>query len=185
MDAGSDETTSLSQHRVSCRDCSLAQLCIPTEIEGEKLDALDSIIRRRRPIRRGEHLYHIGTPVQSIYAVRSGSVKSYSPTEDGQEQVTAFHLPGELIGLDLINCEVHPIAAKALETTSLCEIPFAQLNQLHHRIPGLQQQLISVLAKELEHHRELFLTLGKKSAEERLRDSWSIWPSNPAYQDSS
>lgn len=168
MGQGSEEGESLSQHRVVCKDCSLAQLCIPTGMEGEKLDALDSIIRRRRPIKRGEHLFYIGTPVQSIYAVRSGSVKSYSPTEDGQEQVTGFHLPGELIGLDLVNCETHPVAAKALETTSLCEIPFAQLGELHKRVPALQGQLISVMAKELEHHRELFLTLGKKSAEERL-----------------
>ncbi len=168
MEPGSTQVSDFADKRVACKDCSLAQLCLPTGIDGENLEALDSIMRRRRPLKRGEHLFYIGSPFQSIFAVRSGSIKSYSPTEDGQEQVTGFHLPGELVGLDMINRETLPVAAKVLETTTLCEIPYSQLDELCSRLPGLQHQLVTILTKELEHHRELFLILGKKSAEERL-----------------
>ena len=167
MERGSTNSD-FADRRVACKDCSLARLCLPTGIDGENLEALDSLMVRRRPLKRGEHLFYIGSPFKSIFAVRSGSIKSYLPTEDGQEQVTGFYLPGELIGLDMTNRETHPVAARVLETTSLCEIPFSRLHELSSRIPSLQQILVTILARELEHQRELFLILGKKSAEERL-----------------
>ena len=154
--------------KVACQDCSLYPLCLPTGISGEELELLDRIIKRGTPLKRGEHLFQVGNPFQSIYAVRSGSIKTYTPTEDGMEQVTGFHLPGELLGLDAINTGVHPCAAKALETTSLCEIPFDQLGELSKRIPSLQQQLLKIMSKEILHDQSLLMLLGKRSAEERI-----------------
>lgn len=157
-----------AQSKVACHDCSLYPLCLPTGINGDELKLLDDIIKRRTPLKRGEHLFQVGQPFQAIYAVRSGSIKTYSPTEDGLEQVTGFHLPGELLGLDAINTREHPCAAKALETTSLCEIPFDKLGELSNRIPSLQQQLLKIMSKEILHDQSLLMLLGKKSAEERL-----------------
>ncbi len=158
----------LGQAKVACKDCNLFQLCLPVGINARELEELDSIIKRRRPIKRGEHLFHVGSPFQAIYAVRSGSIRTYAPTEDGLEQVTGFHLPGELLGLDAIHLKHHPCAAKALETTSICEIPFDRLEELSTRLPGLQHQLLTVMSKELLHDQSLLMLLGKKSAEERL-----------------
>lgn len=158
----------IDQIRVACKDCNLFQLCLPVGIDARELEELDSIIKRRRPVKRGEHLFRVGDPFQAIYAVRSGSIKTYTPTEDGHEQVTGFHLPGELLGLDAINLQHHPCAAKALETTSLCEIPFDRLEELSMRLPSLQHQLLKIMSKEILHDQSLLMLLGKKSAEERL-----------------
>jgi len=158
----------LAKIKVACKNCSLFQLCLPVGIDEADLESLDRIIKRRRPVKRGEHLFHIGESFQAIYAVRSGSIKTYTPTEDGHEQVTGFHLPGELLGLDAVNTAFHPCAAKALETTSICEIPFTQLEELSNRIPTLQHQLLKVMSREILHDQSLLMLLGKKSAEERL-----------------
>lgn len=166
--AAGDDVVKLDQFKVACKDCNLFQLCLPVGIDARELEELDNIIKRRRPLKRGDHLFHVGTPFQSIYAVRSGSIKTYAPTEDGHEQVTGFHLPGELLGLDAINLEHHPCAAKALETTSLCEIPFDRLEELSTRLPSLQHQLLKIMSKEILHDQSLLMLLGKKSAEERL-----------------
>jgi CRP/FNR family transcriptional regulator len=163
-----DKVIPFNQNRVACEACSLAQLCLPTDLDAASLTLIDRSIKRRRPLKRGEHLFHVGGPFHSIYAIRSGSVKTYIPTEDGLEQVTGFHLSGELLGLDAINGEQHPCSAKVLETTSLCEIPFAQLGQLSGRTSTLHQHLIKILSRELLHDRSLLTLLGKKSAEERL-----------------
>lgn len=155
-------------NRVACKDCGLAQICLPPGFDSTSLEALERIIKRRRPLKRGEHLFHVGTPFQSVFAVRSGSLKTYVATEDGQEQVAGFHLPGELVGLDTIEGGEYSVSAKVLETTSVCEIPYAQLERLGERLPGLHRQFTGVLTKELAHQRELLMLLGKKSAEERL-----------------
>ncbi len=154
--------------RVACRECTLFQLCLPVGVSESDLDILESIIRRRRPVQRGEYLFQMGEPFESIFAVRSGSVKTYTLTEDGREQVTGFHLPGELVGLDAIGHGRHACTAKALETTSVCELPYAQLEELWSRIPNLPRQLVRIMSKEVLHDQMLMTLLGKKSAEERL-----------------
>lgn len=168
MQAANSNAVKLDQIKVACKDCNLFQLCLPVGIDAQELEELDNIIKRRRPVKRGEHLFHVGDAFQAIYAVRSGSIKTYTPTEDGHEQVTGFHLPGELLGLDAINLQHHPCAAKALETTSICEIPFDRLEELSTRLPSLQHQLLKIMSKEILHDQSLLMLLGKKSAEERL-----------------
>lgn len=158
----------MPQGRVACQDCSLYRLCLPQGTSERDLEKLDSIIRRRPPMKRGETLFEEGAPFKSIYAVRSGSIKSYSATSDGQEQVTGFHLPGELLGLDAIDSGIHPSTARALETTSVCEIPFNDLRSLSVRIETLQEHMLRVMSKEIHHDQSLLLLLGKKSADERL-----------------
>lgn len=137
-------------------------------IDKKDIDHLDSIIDRKRPLARGEHLFRIDDNFQSIYAVRSGSLKTYTTSEGGQEQVMGFQLPGELVGLDAIAENRHPLAAKALETTSVCEIPFAELESLSTQLAGLQHQLLRVMSQEIRDDEQNMVILGQKSAEQRL-----------------
>jgi CRP/FNR family transcriptional regulator len=163
-----EKVVSLKDIKVACQKCSLIEICLPVGIGHSDLALLDSIIDRKRPLLRGDHLFRIGDPFQCLYAVRSGSLKTYATSEDGQEHVMGFHLPGELIGLDAIAEGNHPLAAKALETTSICEIPFQDLESLGTRLPGLQHQLLRVMSKEIRDDEHNMVILGQKSAEERL-----------------
>jgi len=163
-----ETVVSLKDIRVACKACSLKEICLPVGIDREDLDRLDSIIDRKRPLARGEHLFRVGDNFQSIYAVRSGSLKTYTTSEDGQEQVMGFQLPGELVGLDAISENEHPLAAKALETTSVCEIPFEDLENLSSQISGLQHQLLRVMSQEIRDDEQNMVILGQKSAEQRL-----------------
>ncbi len=156
------------QMKVACGECSLNEICLPVGIDKDELHRLDAIIDRKRPVARGEHLFHIGDRFQAIYAVRSGSLKTYATTEDGHEQVTGFHLPGELVGLDAIAEDCHPVAAKALETTSVCEIPFSDLESLSGDLPGLRHQMMRIMSREIRDDEQNMVILGQKSADERL-----------------
>ena len=159
---------SMHQLKVACENCSLHQLCLPLNLDHEDMVELDDIIKRRRPLQRGENLYQSCDKFTSIYAIRSGSLKTFTTTNDGQEQVTGFHLPGELVGLDAITTEEHHCTARALETTSVCEIPFNRLQDLGMHIPGLQRQLLRLMSREILEDQNMMIWLAKKSAEERL-----------------
>jgi len=154
--------------KLACNNCSLHQLCLPLGIAPEDVARLEAIIKRRRPLRRGDYAFHMGDEFRALYAIGSGSVKTYTISEEGQEQLTGFHLPGEIIGLDAINTGFHSCTAKTLETTSLCEIPFNRLEELSQSVPGLGRQLMRIMSRELHADGELLTLLGKKSAEERL-----------------
>jgi CRP/FNR family transcriptional regulator, anaerobic regulatory protein len=163
-----EKVVSLKDIKVACRECSLNAICLPVGVESQDLDRLDAIIDRKRPIARGEHLFRSGDRFQAVYAVRSGSLKTYATSENGQEQVMGFQLPGELVGLDAIADNVHPLSARALETTSVCEIPFSELETLSGQLPSLQHQLLRLMSREIRDDEQNMVVLGQKSAEERL-----------------
>ncbi len=158
----------LASMKVACRECSLSRLCLPMGLDPSEMDRLDAIMSRPRPLRRGEHLFRAGDAFRSLYAVRSGSLKVYTPCEDGTEQVLGFHLPGELVGLDAIEEEQHVCSAKALETTTLCVMPYDRLYELAKDIQSLQHHFIKLMSKELARDEAMLLLLGKGNAEERL-----------------
>lgn len=158
----------LPRAAVSCKNCCLSELCVPTGLNAAELDQLSSIITRGPSLPRGKHLFHIGEPIHSLYAVRSGSVKVYVPTDPGEEQVLGFTLPGEFLGFDGIEAEHHTCAAVALETTSVCELPYGRLEELCHAIPGIDSRIHKLIGREITVDHEMLILLGKKSAEERL-----------------
>lgn len=158
----------LSALKTACQSCNLHDLCLPLGLDMGDIDKLDKIIKRSRPLQKGEYLFNSGERFNSIYAVRSGSIKTFSESEQGDEQITGLYLPGELLGLDAINDNQHPCSAIALETTSLCEIPFDTLESLSSEIPELHHQLFRIMSKEIANDQSLLMLMAQKSAEERL-----------------
>lgn len=160
--------TDLPGPKVACGDCDLYSLCLPVGVDRSELEEVDRIIKRRRPIQRGEQLFATGSPFHSIFAVRSGSIKTFTFTEDGREQVTGFFLPGELVGLDAIGRGIHHTSARALQTTSVCEIPYSEFEAVSQHIPSLARQLLRIMSREMHDDQVLLMLLGKRSADERL-----------------
>ena len=120
------------------------------------------------PLQDGEILVRAGDPSSSIYVVRSGCIKTYSISEDGEEQIMAFHFPGEIVGLDSVNQAQYESFAMALETTSVCNLPFHDLENLARHIPELQNQLFKMMSQELLQEQELVMLLNKKNTESRV-----------------
>ncbi len=159
---------SLETIKVACQNCSLSSLCLPMALTADDITRLDSIIERNRPLHRGDALYNEGDSFERVRVITTGSIKTYSTSDDGNEHILGFHLPGELIGLDAIENNHHRCSAKALETTLVCEIPFSRLEKLGHEIPMLQHQIYRLLSREIGHETEVLMLLGKKGADERL-----------------
>ena len=154
--------------RRSCAQCSLQQLCLAGGMTRDDLVRLDDIIRVRRPLAAGAHLFRMGDAMGSVFVTRDGAVKTVTFSENGDEQIVGFHLPGELIGLDALANGQHRCDAVALTETSLCEIPFAQLGQIAAKIPGLQHQLLRVIGMSVgrdQDHKEILV---RRQANERI-----------------
>lgn len=134
----------------------------------EDVDRLDAIVKRNRPLQRGDHVFRTDDGFRSLYVVKTGSVKTYTQCADGSEQVVGFHLPGEILGLDAIQTLKHGCSARVLETSAICELPFERLQELSGNIPSLQHQMFRLLSKEIGQDTEMLALLGKSTAEERL-----------------
>lgn len=153
---------------INCGSCSLNQLCIPFSLDENELRTLDEIIQRKKPFHKGDTLFEAGAPLKSLYAVRSGSFKSYLVDNEGVEQITAFHLPGDLIGFDAMADKTHKSYSSALETAMVCEIPYSTIEELSDRMPKLRTQINRLMSNEISQDQAMFMLLNKKTAEQRI-----------------
>ena len=158
----------LDRIRRGCSHCSLQQLCLPAGIDPVELQRLDEIVRKRRPVERGERLFRQSDPLSAVYVARDGAFKTVSVNEEGVEQIIGFHLAGELIGLDALGDGEHRCEAVALTTANVCEVPFEQLAIVAAQLPSLQQQLLRVIGQSVGRDQDHVGMLVRRQANERI-----------------
>ena len=151
-----------------CLACAMRNGCVPADLQPSELRRFETALHTKRRVAPKAYLYRAGEPASALYVIRSGFIKTSVTTEDGREQVTGFHMMGEVIGMESIGGGRHAGDAIALEQTDVCEIPFDALRKLFPEMPSLQQKLFEMVAQELHHERELMVLLGTMRAEERL-----------------
>lgn len=132
--------------QVKCLACSLSRLCLAASLSADEVAKLERIVRRNRPLKRGEYLFKANEPMEHVYALRSGAIKNFLLDAEGAERVTGFLLPGEMLGLDAIGASCYRSFAVALEVSLVCAIRLDQLVDLSGQISGLRYQLLHMLS---------------------------------------
>ncbi len=156
-----------TQH-IKCQNCSISELCLPFTLNNQELSTLDEIIDRKRPIHKGDKIYTDGQEMHALYAIRSGTFKTFTVNEQGEEQITGFHLAGDLLGFDAIAETEHKSFAQALETSMVCEIPYDNLDALSNTMPKLKKQVLRLMSNEIRTDQEMLTLLNRKNAEQRV-----------------
>lgn len=151
-----------------CGSCAAASYCVCCRLGGEELQKFENLPGGRRVLRRGERLFAQGEYFQSLHIVQSGSAKAYVISEDGNQQITGFHYRGDLLGMDGMEMGMQSYTVEALETSSICELSFADFEHLYAGVAGLRQQFFKVIGGELARQKQRMLVLGKLYAEQRL-----------------
>ncbi len=148
--------------RKICRACDAAGGCLALKMMEHSGQA--GLVRNNsRVLGQGEHVFREGEEANALYIVRSGSVKSYLITEDGEEQVLGFCLPGDVMGLDGLGSEACMSSAITLETTSICRLQFAQMSER-----GRGRVYPRLISDQLAREHNLILMLARKDADGKL-----------------
>ncbi|MDD5176811.1 MAG: fumarate/nitrate reduction transcriptional regulator Fnr [Sterolibacterium sp.] len=155
---------------VTCNNCGIYQLCLPLGLDRADMSLLDSVVKRKEIYKRGQVLFLPGEHLDYLYAIRSGSVKTYVCTLDGRVQITGFHIAGELLGLSALASRHYSSEASALETVSVCKVEISRLDEVAMKIPSIQYQMLRIMSSQIRQDEDLMLLLGKRSAEERLAE---------------
>jgi CRP/FNR family transcriptional regulator len=166
--AARNETMPAAHAPTHCASCSLHSLCLPTGLDEADMSRLDQIISRRRRVPRDGHLYRMDDGFTKLYAIRVGHFKSYQVNSAGEQQITGFQMPGELLGMDAIGAGRHHCGAVALEDSEVCEIPFAMLEELFGEVPPLLRHFHRLMSQEITREQNAMLLLGSMRAEQRL-----------------
>jgi CRP/FNR family transcriptional regulator len=127
----------------------MSQICLPLGIGKLDVEKLETVVQSSRTLQAQDPIFTQGQAFSKVYAVKSGTFKSSRVDQQGNEHVTAFHLPGELIGLDGIYPEAYSTTTVALDTAVLCSMDYDDLTELCTNIPALQRQLLRLLSRDV------------------------------------
>jgi len=145
-----------------CHSCDPRGGCLAEKMM-EFQGHIDQLRQRNLTYKSNEHIFREGEDSTGLYVIKSGSVKLYLTTEDGEEQVLGFYMRGDVVGLDgQINVPRNS-SAIALETTSICKLP---LNHLSDR--GRGRGYPKLIAELMTRDHNLVLMLARKDADGRL-----------------
>ena len=159
---------SIHELKAHCASCGMRELCLPVGLEPEAIRQLDDIIRTRTRVRKRDKLYRPGDRFTALFAIRLGTLKTLLLAEDGREQITGYHMAGEIVGFDGISDGRHACGAVALEDSEVCVLPFDLLDGLAHDLPLLRRNLYRLISRNICSDQDMLLLLGSRCAEERL-----------------
>lgn len=158
---------SLGTEGSPCLRCRLSKLCLPIALDSSDIKYLESIVEQYT-LKKGEYLYRQNNNFHAVYAVRSGSFKSFTINYNGDTHINGFFFPGELIGLDGLENRIHINNMQALEQASVCQIHFSRLKDLSLKIPKFQNHFFSLMGREINEGQEINSLLSKRNAEQRV-----------------
>jgi CRP/FNR family transcriptional regulator, nitrogen fixation regulation protein len=106
-----------------------------------------------------------GEPADYVYKVLSGSVRTYRVLSDGRRQITAFHLPGDVFGLE--SAEDHSCSAEAINQATVLVVKRSTMLATADREPNVARELWRLTARALRQSQDHSMLL-IKSAQERV-----------------
>ncbi|MET3996849.1 helix-turn-helix domain-containing protein [Bradyrhizobium sp. S3.2.12] len=116
--------------------------------------------------RKGTEIFGEKEPAVYVYQVKQGAVRSYKLLSDGRRQIAAFHLAGDIFGLE--NGNQHRFTAEAVVETVVRLIKRESLQSAATRDGVVSHNLLSMTTRNLEHAENHMLLLGRKTAVEKV-----------------
>jgi len=126
----------------------------------------NEIILSEFKYRRGAEIFGEAEPAEYLYQVIDGAVRSYKLLSDGRRHIGAFHLTGDIFGLE--NGEAHRFTAEAIVDTTARLAKRTSLANVAEHDAAIARDLLKMTATNLQHAEDHMLLLGRKTALERV-----------------
>jgi CRP/FNR family nitrogen fixation transcriptional regulator len=125
-----------------------------------------SVSSSERKYAKGAEIFGAEEPAEYIYQVIQGSVRTYKLLSDGRRQIGAFHLPGDIFGLE--NGTVHRFTAEAIVDTAARFMKRESLERVAKSNPAMISSILRMTTDNLKHAEDHMLLLGRKTSVERV-----------------
>src|SRR5436189_2685242 len=99
--------------------------------------------------KKGTEIYGEKEPADYVYQVKTGAARSYKLLSDGRRQIGAFHLVGDIFGLE--NSDVHRFTAEAIVDTTLRLVKRRSLESVAEHDVLVANNLLGLTTNNLRH----------------------------------
>ena len=120
----------------------------------------------RRTLAKGAELFVEGDASTFFFRVVSGTVRTVKLLADGRRQIDAFHVAGDMLGLD--HGASYRLTAEAVEPATVIAYRRSDFASLMRRDPAVSEALVAATLANLDRAHEHMVLLGRKTATERL-----------------
>lgn len=117
-------------------------------------------------VAKDEELFAEGEPAEYFYRVVSGTLRTCKLLSDGRRQIDAFHLPGDIFGIEA--CAEHRFSAEAVGGATVMAYRRSSLDRLTREHPAFGEQILSSMLRNLQRAQDHMLLLGRKNAKEKI-----------------
>lgn len=148
-----------------CASCEARHRGICAALDAAQLIALARSSHKHR-VGEGEELVGEAENVESYSNVLSGVVKLTKTLSDGRQQIVGLRFAPDFLGRPF-RME-SKLNAEAATKVSLCSFPRGAVERMMKEQPGLEHRLLQQTLKELDEAREWMVTLGRKTAAEKV-----------------
>jgi CRP/FNR family transcriptional regulator, nitrogen fixation regulation protein len=120
----------------------------------------------RQTFDRGAEVFAEGDAADCFYKVVSGTVRTYKLLADGRRQIDAFHLAGDMFGIEA--GEEHRFSAEAVGPVEVIAYRRSRLEAMSRNDAAFGAQVMSSMIRNLERAKDHMLLLGRKTAHEKI-----------------
>ena len=160
-----DLVVRVSTANEGCWGCAVRSFTICSVFPDHQLKLLESILIARSH-RHGELVSFDECELGYVAILTEGVLKLTRVLSDGRELTVDLLFPGGVLGL--CGATDQHTEAWAITDASLCYIPKPKFQRLVEEHPELEHELLRLKMNQLENARERMMTLGQKSASERV-----------------
>lgn len=150
---------------VVCRSCEARHGGVCGALTPEQLSEF-SRYTSRKVVHTGTELHGQGEPVRSYANVLRGVVKLTKMMPDGRQQIVGLQFAPDFVGRPFSNESA--LSAEAATDTEVCALPKAALDRLVSNSADFGNRLYNQALIELDEARDWMLTLGRKTAREKV-----------------
>jgi CRP/FNR family transcriptional regulator, nitrogen fixation regulation protein len=144
----------------------LGQVTLPASDQFVAITGHAGLVASEFSYKKDEEIYGEDEPAEYVYQVISGAVRSYKLLSDGRRQIGAFHLPGDMFGLE--TGATHRLGTEAIIDTTVRLVKRRSLEQAAAVDVQVARKLWTMTAGDLRHAEDHMLLLGRKTAMERV-----------------
>lgn len=150
---------------VLCQACEARHRGVCGALDSEQLVALAKT-SSKQSIEPGAELVGDMETVDHYSNVLAGVVKLTKTLSDGRQQIVGLQFAPDFLGRPFKTESA--VNAEAATNVSLCSFPKAAIERMMKQSPELENRLLRQTLKELDEARDWMLTLGRKTAAEKV-----------------
>ena len=154
-----------TQCPVVCKDCEARHGGVCSTLTMPQLADINRHSTKRK-VEAGSEVIGQGETIGSYSNILKGVVKLSKMMHDGRQQIVGLQFAPDFLGRPFM-LESN-VTAEAATDTEICSFPRAMIDRMVSEAPDFERHLHGQSLKELDDARDWMLTLGRKSAQEKV-----------------